>query len=143
MYSGSVYIVDTLVARLARVALETPGTPAVFQRRVWRSRPPKLATSFIKVQSAVIMLYHEKAALLLHVASSRRVKHAANSRRTLRRARVRARIHKICFNANNNKPGERICELVENLPPPLSLPPPLASEYRRARGVPRSVSAGN
>jgi len=72
MYSGSVYIVDTLVAQLARVALETPGTPAVFQRRVWRSRPPKLAASFIKVQSTLIILYHEKAALLLHVASSRR-----------------------------------------------------------------------
>jgi hypothetical protein len=62
-------------------------------------------------------------------------------------ARVRARIHKIYFNAdNNNKPGERICELVENLPPPLSLSlslsPLLASEYRRARGV-ASVSAGN
>lgn len=49
------------------------------------------------------------------VARNFAVKHAPNSYRELGSASASARIHKICFNANN-KPGKRVCELVENLP---------------------------
>jgi len=113
MYSGSVYIVDTLVAQLARVALETPGTPAVFQRRVWRSRPPKLAASFIKVQSAVIILYHEKAALLLHVASPRRKACTERpSARECEREYIKFALMQIIISR-----GTHLRALLENLPP--------------------------
>lgn len=62
----------TLVSRpeVSRCSRDTFGTP----------RPSKLGTSFIKVQGAVITLYHEKAALLLHATAPAAVvvKHAPN-----------------------------------------------------------------
>lgn len=93
------HILDISSPRLARDPCESL---PMFQRRVRHCTTfRKLDASFIKVQGAIVTLYHSGKQRYCYMQLRRAVEHAPNS------PRVRVQMHKIRFNANN-KGGKRV-----------------------------------